>query len=75
MSPVQATEQTKAVMSAEDSIKSPVSFSIIIETENLASADLPGLFRSLNALRSQTLSPLLANEVLMVETGDDSGDG
>ena len=50
--------------------QSPVSFSIIIETENLASADLPGLFRSLEALKHQTLSPLQAEEVLMVETGD-----
>jgi glycosyltransferase involved in cell wall biosynthesis len=50
--------------------KSPISFSIIIETENLASADLPGLFSSLDALEQQTLSPLQANEVLMVETGD-----
>lgn len=52
------------------STKSPLSFSIIIETENLASADLPGLFRSLDALKSQTLSPLQAKEVLLVETGD-----
>ena len=66
MPSVQATEQ----ISTEGSLESPVSFSIIIETENLASADLPGLFRSVDALQGQTLSPLLANEVLMVETGD-----
>ncbi|MGB3768693.1 MAG: glycosyltransferase family 2 protein [Phormidesmis sp.] len=65
-----ADEQTASVESVEGFLKSPVDFSIIIETENLASADLPGLFRSLNALQRQTLSPLLANEVLMVETGD-----
>lgn len=69
MSPVQ-TRQMSDMTSADGSVKSPVSFSIIIETENLASADLPGLFRSVDALQSQTLSPLLANEVLMVETGD-----
>ncbi len=59
-----------AAINSPKSDKSPVSFSIIIETENLASADLPGLFRSLDALEQQTLSPLQANEVLMVETGD-----
>lgn len=73
MSLVQS-EQMPATVSAQEiskaPVKSPVSFSIIIETENLASADLPGLFRSIDALQSQTLSPLLANEVLMVETGD-----
>ncbi len=37
-----------------ESDQSPISFSIIIETENLASADLPGLFRSLDALEAQT---------------------
>ncbi|MEM9089757.1 MAG: glycosyltransferase [Cyanobacteria bacterium P01_F01_bin.53] len=52
------------------SVSSPISFSIIIETENLASADLDGLFHSLDALEKQTLSPRQANEVLMVETGD-----
>jgi glycosyltransferase involved in cell wall biosynthesis len=57
-------------LSSPNGLSSPVSFSIIIETENLASADLPGLYRSLNALKGQTLSPQQANEVLMVETGD-----
>lgn len=60
-----ATEQmadkpmTDAIASQtpENQLESPVSFSIIIETENLASADLPGLFRSLDALQGQTLSP------------------
>ncbi len=65
-----ASVQLAAPTAPADSLQSPVSFSIIIETENLASADLPGLFRSLDALQAQTLSPLLANEVLMVETGD-----
>ena len=73
MSPVQTEQMPEAIAaqtSTSESLESPVSFSIIIETENLASADLAGLFRSIDALRSQTLSPLLANEVLMVETGD-----
>ncbi len=62
--------QSAAATNLQTSIKSPLSFSIIIETENLASADLPGLFRSLDALKNQTLSPLQAKEVLLVETGD-----
>ncbi len=70
MSSATIGKQTGSIRSVQGSLKSPVSFSIIIETENLASADLPGLFRSLDALQGQTLSPLLANEVLMVETGD-----
>lgn len=70
MSSVQLNEPGTDSFLATGSLESPVSFSIIIETENLASADLPGLFRSLDALQAQTLSPLLANEVLMVETGD-----
>ena len=73
MSPVQIERMSEAMSALEpvkEAVRSPVSFSIIIETENLASADLPGLFRSIDALRSQSLSPLLANEVLMVETGD-----
>ena len=53
-----------------DNFQHSVSFSIIIETENLASADLPGLFRGLDALQAQTLSPLQAEEVILVETGD-----
>lgn len=72
MAPIQSTPTAEVAssISVQSPVNSPVSFSIIIETENLASADLPGLFRSLDALQAQTLSPLLANEVLMVETGD-----
>lgn len=61
--PVEAQQVT-------DNFQHSVSFSIIIETENLASADLPGLFRGLDALQAQTLSPLQAEEVILVETGD-----
>lgn len=46
------------------------SFSIIIETENLASAELEGLYRSLDSIASQDLSPELAKEVLILESGD-----
>ncbi|MGA9381010.1 MAG: glycosyltransferase [Phormidium sp.] len=46
------------------------SFSIIIETENLATAELEGLCRSLDSIASQDLSPQLAKEVLILESGD-----
>ena len=46
------------------------SFSIIIETENLVSAELEGLFQCLDSLASQTLSLEFANEVLIIESGD-----
>ena len=46
------------------------SFSIIIETENLSTAKIDGLFRCLKTLAEQDISPTLANEVLIVESGD-----
>jgi glycosyltransferase involved in cell wall biosynthesis len=46
------------------------SFSVIIETENLATAELAGLMRCLEALAAQTPSPAVANEVLILESGD-----
>ncbi len=46
------------------------SFSIILETENLAQADLQGLLRSLACLDAQTPSPSNANEVLLIDSGD-----
>ncbi|URR34344.1 glycosyltransferase family 2 protein [Thermosynechococcus sp. HN-54] len=45
-------------------------FSIILETENLANADMAGLHRALQSLASQDLPPTVANEVLLLETGD-----
>ncbi|NES98610.1 MAG: glycosyltransferase family 2 protein [Desertifilum sp. SIO1I2] len=45
-------------------------FSIILETENLANAEVKGLVRSLSTLAKQTLSPTLANEVILIESGD-----
>ncbi|PPS45648.1 glycosyltransferase family 2 protein [Chroococcidiopsis sp. TS-821] len=45
-------------------------FSIIIETENLSSAELEGLSRCLDTLANQDVSPTTANEVLIVESGD-----
>jgi glycosyltransferase involved in cell wall biosynthesis len=46
------------------------SFSIILETENLANADLKGLVKSLKSLSNQDFSPTLANEVWLIESGD-----
>ena len=46
------------------------SFSIILETENLANADLNGLVNSLASLVNQTMSPTEANEVLVIDSGD-----
>lgn len=46
------------------------SFSIILETENLAQADLRGLLRSLACLDAQTPSPSSANDVLLIDSGD-----
>ncbi|MGL5923096.1 glycosyltransferase [Chroococcidiopsis sp.] len=46
------------------------SFSIIIETENLASADIKGLSTCLDTLAAQDLSPKNANEILIMESGD-----
>ncbi|XWK88432.1 MAG: glycosyltransferase family 2 protein [Phormidium sp.] len=45
-------------------------FSIIVETENLASAELEGLYRSLDSIAFQDISPELAKEVLILESGD-----
>ncbi|MBW4441729.1 MAG: glycosyltransferase family 2 protein [Plectolyngbya sp. WJT66-NPBG17] len=45
-------------------------FSIVLETENLATADLQGLVRSLASLANQDPSPIKAREVLLIESGD-----
>lgn len=57
----------------KDSSASP-SFSIVLETENLAQADLAGLFCSLTSLEAQSPSPAQANEVLLVDSGDAPAD-
>jgi glycosyltransferase involved in cell wall biosynthesis len=46
------------------------SFSIVLETENLANADLNGLSESLASLANQDLSPSCANEVWLIDSGD-----
>lgn len=45
-------------------------FSLILETENLESADLQGLERSLASLAQQDLPLTQANEVLIIDSGD-----
>lgn len=46
------------------------SFSIVLETENLANADLKGLSKSLASLANQDLPLTLANEVLPIDSSD-----
>lgn len=46
------------------------SFSILIETENLATADLRDLDRCLESLARQDLPPTQANEVVLLDSGD-----
>lgn len=46
------------------------SFSIVVETENLSSAEIAGLTRCLDTLAAQDLSPTQAQEVTIVESGD-----
>jgi hypothetical protein len=43
-------------------------FSLILETENLAEASPQGLWQSLASLEQQSLSPRLANEVLIIDS-------
>lgn len=45
-------------------------FSIVLETENLANADIAGLTHSLTSLLNQDLPLLQASEVLLIESGD-----
>jgi glycosyltransferase involved in cell wall biosynthesis len=46
------------------------SFSIIFETENLATVDLANIYRSLDSLAAQTIPASQANEFLIIESGD-----
>ncbi|MDX2100089.1 MAG: glycosyltransferase family 2 protein [Leptolyngbyaceae cyanobacterium bins.59] len=46
------------------------SFSLIVETENLSSAELDGLTQCLNSLLNQDIPITQANEVLITESGD-----
>jgi glycosyltransferase involved in cell wall biosynthesis len=46
------------------------SFSIVVETENLSSAEIAGLTRCLDTIAAQDLSPMQVQEVLIVESGD-----
>ncbi|MGA7933618.1 MAG: glycosyltransferase [Kovacikia sp.] len=63
---------------AEQSIKTAFkttlpSFSIVLETENLANADIEGLSNSLESLVMQDVSPLQAKEVWLIDSGDAPG--
>ena len=53
----------------DDAIPLP-SFSIVVETENLALTDIAGLEESLDSLAVQQPSPSQANEVIVIESGD-----
>ncbi len=46
------------------------SFSIVVETENLATADLAGLLAAIDCLAAQDPPPSQANEVLLIDSGD-----
>jgi glycosyltransferase involved in cell wall biosynthesis len=53
----------------DDDIPLP-SFSIVVETENLAITDIAGLEESLDSLAAQRPPPAQANEVIVIESGD-----
>lgn len=55
--------------SAVPSTEKQPSFSLVVETENLANADLDGLAQSLASLAQQDLPLATANEVLIVDSG------
>jgi glycosyltransferase involved in cell wall biosynthesis len=46
------------------------SFSIILETENLATSDVKGLVEAITSLANQDLSPVHANEVFLIDSSD-----
>jgi glycosyltransferase involved in cell wall biosynthesis len=46
------------------------SFSLVLETENLANADLQDLSHSLASLKNQEIPPTYAKEVLLINSGD-----
>jgi glycosyltransferase involved in cell wall biosynthesis len=50
------------------------SFSIVLETENLANADLNGLSKSLASLAQQEIPPTQANEIWLIDSGDTPAD-
>jgi glycosyltransferase involved in cell wall biosynthesis len=45
------------------------SFSMIFETENLASVELENIYRSLESIATQDISPEMANEFLIIDSG------
>lgn len=63
----QSDTQSVTQLMAQDTLPS---FSIIIETENLSTADLDGLIDCLNSLERQDIAPNQANEVILINSGD-----
>jgi glycosyltransferase involved in cell wall biosynthesis len=61
---------TEATIANQPDIEALPSFSIVIETENLATADLAGLLGAIDCLAAQDPSPVTANEVLLIDSGD-----
>ncbi|MBW4693253.1 MAG: glycosyltransferase family 2 protein [Lyngbya sp. HA4199-MV5] len=58
------------MLSAVPATNKRPSFSLVLETENLANADLEGLAQSLASLSQQDLPLTAANEVLIVDSGN-----
>jgi glycosyltransferase involved in cell wall biosynthesis len=54
----------------QEEVESLPSFSMIIETDNLADADLDGLAASLASIDQQTWPPTKANECLLIDSGE-----
>jgi glycosyltransferase involved in cell wall biosynthesis len=55
--------------SSQENLTRP-SFSMVFETENLASVELENIFRSLSSLAAQDISPELANEFWVIDSGN-----
>ncbi|MBE9031133.1 glycosyltransferase family 2 protein [filamentous cyanobacterium LEGE 11480] len=54
----------------QNSSRNLPSFSIVVETENLATADLQGLLDAIDCLEHQDPPPSQANEILLIDSGD-----
>jgi glycosyltransferase involved in cell wall biosynthesis len=63
------THLKDAQLQQETETKFP-SFSIVYETENLASVELENIYRSLSSLATQDISPEEANEFLIIDSGN-----
>jgi glycosyltransferase involved in cell wall biosynthesis len=63
---IRPIQDTRIILSLVQHLR----FSLILETENLAEADPQGLWQSLASLEQQSLSPQLANEVLIIDSSE-----